>query len=110
MRDAQGNCSASVGLDSLVALPCDTLPGGKTVARNRTGQRMTRSVVAGKTVLLPAGGRIMDAAVDTARKKLFLSNITNNRLEVFDLQQEIFRKAIGVGSGSPTRAVPTCRS
>ncbi|MDP2957921.1 MAG: hypothetical protein Q8N53_15950, partial [Longimicrobiales bacterium] len=98
MRDAQGNCASSVGLDSLVALPCDTLPGGQTIAKNRTGQRVTRSVVAGKTVLLPRGGRIMDAAVDTVRRRMFLSNITNNRLDVFDLSADLFLSSIGVGS------------
>ncbi|HSW31871.1 MAG TPA: hypothetical protein VLH75_20475 [Longimicrobiales bacterium] len=98
MRDAQGNCAASVGLDSLVSLPCDTLATGETVARNRVGQRLTRSVVAGKTVRLPAGGRIMDAAVDTMRRRMFLSNIVTNRLDVFDLRDDRFLNSIGVGS------------
>jgi hypothetical protein len=98
MRDAQGNCAASIGLDSLVSLPCDTLATGEVVARSRAGGRVTRSIVAGKTVLLPAGGKIMDAAVDTARKRLYLSNIGTNQLEVFDLVAERFNKAIGVGS------------
>ncbi len=98
MKDAQGNCAASVGLDSLVALACDVLPTGEIVAQGRAGQRLTRSVVAGKTVVLPGGGKIMDAAVDTARKRLYLSNIQRNRLEVFDLLSEQFNTAIGVGS------------
>jgi DNA-binding beta-propeller fold protein YncE len=98
MRDAQGNCAASVGLDSLVSLPCDTLAAGQVRAKGRTGQRVTRSVVAGRTVRLPVGGRIMDAAVDTTRRKMYLSNIDANQVEVFDLQTEKFRKAIGVGA------------
>ncbi len=98
MRDAQGNCAASVGLDSLVSLPCDTLATGETVAQNRVGLRLTRSVVAGKTVLLPFGGRIMDAAVDTVRRRMFLSNIVTNRLDVFDLRDDRFLRSIGVGS------------
>jgi hypothetical protein len=98
LKDAQGNCSASVGLDSLVALPCATLPTGQIAAQGRTGQRVTRSVVAGKTVRLPVGGKIMDAAVDTMRRKLFLSNILQNQIEVFNLQTEKFGKAIGVGA------------
>ena len=98
MRDAQGNCGASVGGDTLRALACDD-SGGNTVALGRTGERLSREIVAGKTVLLPAaGGRIMDAVVDTVRRNLFLSNITDNRVEVFDLKTESFRNAIGVGS------------
>lgn len=98
MKDAQGNCAASVGVDSLVAHPCIALAGGEIVAQNRTGQRVTRTVVAGKTVRLPVGGKIMDAAVDTMRRKMYLSNIDANQVEVFNLQTETFNKAIGVGS------------
>lgn len=98
VRDNDGNCAAAVGLETATSLPCSALATGETVAQGRTGQRIGRTVVAGKTVRLPAGGRILDAAVDTARRQLYLSNITNNRLEVFDLQAEAFKKAIGVGS------------
>lgn len=98
MRDAQGNCAAAIGVDSLMALTCDSLPTGEIVAKGRTGQRVTRSIVAGKTVRLPVGGQIMDAAVDTIRRRMYLSNIEANQVEVFDLQTEKFRKAIRVGS------------
>jgi hypothetical protein len=98
MKDSDGNCAAAVGAETVTSLPCATLPGGQTVAEGRAGQRIARTIVAGKTVRLPTGGTIMDAAVDTARKRLYLSNITGNRLEVFDLQTELFDKAIGVGS------------
>ena len=97
VEDGEGNCSASVGGDSLISIPC-VEDGSYTLAEGRTGQRLTRTIVAGRTVMLPTGGRIMDAAVDTARQKLYLSNITRNRLEVFDLRNEVFNKAIGVGS------------
>jgi hypothetical protein len=98
MRDAAGNCAASVGVDSLVALACGSAAGGEVVAQGRTGTRLTRSIVAGKTVLLPFGGTIMDAVVDTVRRNLLLSNITRDRIEVFRLQEERFVTAIPVGS------------
>jgi DNA-binding beta-propeller fold protein YncE len=98
MTDASGNTAASVGLDTLMALPSVPLPGGEIVALGRAGERVVRSIVAGKTVLLPSGGKIMDAAVDTARGRLYLSNIELNRLDVFDLVNEEFAGAIGVGS------------
>lgn len=98
MVDADGNCGASVGLDTLQALPCATLPTGETMAQNRTGERFSRSVVAGRTVLLPQGGLIMDAVVDTVRRNLLLSNIEENQVEVFRLQEERFLDPIGVGS------------
>ncbi len=98
MVDGDGNCAASVGLDTLQSLPCSTLPTGERVALNRTGERITRSVVAGRTVLLPQGGLIMDAVVDTVRRNLLLTNIEENQIEVFRLQDELFLDPIGVGS------------
>ncbi len=98
MRDAAGNCAAATGGDSLGSALCSVLPGGQIVAAARAGERVTRPIVAGKTVLLPSGGQILDAAVDTARGRLYLSNVTRNRLEVFDLHTERFRNDIGVGS------------
>lgn len=96
--DEGGNCAASVGADTLTALPCATLPAGVVVADGRTGQRLTRTIVAGRTVRLPSGGRIMDAVVDTLRRNLYLSNIDQDRVEVFRLQEERFLNSIPVGS------------
>jgi len=98
MVDGEGNCSAAVVEGSPSTLPCGTLPGGQRAADGRTGVRLDRVIVAGATVALPAGGEIMDAAVDTARGNLLLSNIERNRIEVFRLGTETFGPAIGVGS------------
>lgn len=97
MIDGQGNCAASVGGGS-DPLPCSTLPGGEIVAQDRAGQRLVRSIVAGRTVFLPAGGEILDAEVDTIRRNLFLSNHDRDRIEVFGLQSESFFRPIPVGS------------
>jgi hypothetical protein len=96
--DDQGNCAASVGLDSLVALPCAAVPTGQTAALNLSGLRDERVIVAGRTVLLPTGGMILDAAVDTARGNLYLSNHARDRIEIFRLAEEDFLEAVPVGS------------
>ncbi|MFQ5536182.1 MAG: hypothetical protein ACE5GJ_01900 [Gemmatimonadota bacterium] len=98
MVDADGNCGASVGGETPESFACGALATGETVAASRTGERITRSVVAGRTVLLPSGGKIMDAVVDTLRRNLLLSNIEANQVEVFRLQDEVFLDPIGVGS------------
>ena len=95
--DALGNCAASVGEPQLVSYVCG-LQGVYTVAENRTGDRLTRVIVAGRTVLLPTGGQIMDAVMDTIRQKLYLTNIENGRVDVFRLQDETFEQAVLVGS------------
>ncbi len=97
MVDGNGNCSASVD-SSPEVLPCTTLPGGQIVAEERSGERLIRSVVAGRTVFLPEGGEILDAEVDTIRRNLFLSNNTRDRVEIFGLQTEEFFDPIPVGS------------
>ena len=96
-EDAAGNCSASVGDPVLVSLACSP-PGPNTVALNRIGLRLTRIIVAGRTVLLPTGGNIMDAVMDTIRGKLYLSNIDRDRIEIFELATETFQTAAAVGS------------
>ena len=95
--DDSGNCAASVGDPALVSLVCG-LQGGNTVADGLTGLRLTRIIVAGRTVLLPTGGNIMDAVMDTIRGKLYLSNIDRDRIEIFELATETFQTAAAVGS------------
>ena len=95
--DASNNCAASVGEPALVAYVCGLL-GANTVALDRMGARLTRIIVAGRTILLPTGGQIMDAVMDTMRQKLYLTNIENGRVEIFRLQDETFEQAVLVGS------------
>jgi hypothetical protein len=98
MVDGNGNCAASVGGAAPERLPCTTLPGGQIAAQERAGERLVRSIVAGRTVFLPAGGLILDAEVDTIRRSLFLSNHDRDQIEIFGLQSESFLPAIPVGS------------
>ncbi|MCK5650102.1 MAG: hypothetical protein KAJ42_01940, partial [Gemmatimonadetes bacterium] len=96
--DAMGNCGAATVADIPSSLPCATLAGGQVVADGRMGLRISRAIVAGRTVMLPLGGRIMDAVVDTIRRNLLLSNIEESVIEVFRLQEEEFLDPVRVGS------------
>jgi hypothetical protein len=96
--DADGNCAAAVDDADPVSYPCTTLAGGQIGAEGRAGIPLDRVIASGQTVDLPGGGIIMDAAVDTLRRKLFLSNLEQGQVEVFDLETGTFRDAIGVGS------------
>jgi hypothetical protein len=55
-------------------------------------------VVAGVTRPLPAGGIVADAMYHPAKDRLYISNITQNRVEVFDLATLSFKSGIIVGS------------
>ncbi|NNM05839.1 MAG: hypothetical protein HKO65_12185, partial [Gemmatimonadetes bacterium] len=96
--DADGNCAAAVEDGDPVSFPCVALSGGQIGADGRSGAPFDRVVVSGRTVELPTGGLIMDAAVDTLRRNLLLTNMGRNRVEVFRLDTETFGAAIGVGS------------
>ncbi len=56
-------------------------------------------MVAGHTALLPFGGKIMDAVVDTFRHTLMMSTIDRDRVEIFDLDNRTFGSSIAVGAG-----------
>ena len=96
--DGDGNCAAAVEPATSMSLACEVLTSGQTVAEDRTGFQVNRVIASGRTVELPRGGLIMDAAVDTLRRNLLLSNFEMNRVEVFRLDTEVFGSAIGVGS------------
>jgi hypothetical protein len=55
-------------------------------------------VVAGVTRPLPVGGVVADAMYHPGKDRLYISNITQNRLEVFDLATLGFQTGIIVGS------------
>lgn len=86
--DEAGNCGASVGTAEQ-RLACTSFHSG-TVATGVVGMARQVMVVAGRTVMLPGGGTIADAVVDTARRRLYLSNITENAVEVLDLTTGTF--------------------
>jgi hypothetical protein len=106
MIDDSGNCAAVTTLGSPESYPCTTLDGTGpdgaeitvVVADEKPGHDERAEVVTGRTVLLPDGGRIMDAVVQGDLMRLFLSNIQANEVEVFDLAQGQFEDRIDVGS------------
>jgi hypothetical protein len=58
----------------------------------------TVTVVAGVTRPLPAGGIVADAMYHPGKDRLYITNITQNRVEVFDLATLGFQPAVIVGS------------
>jgi predicted RNA-binding protein with TRAM domain len=97
MWDEARNCGAAT--NEITSVRCD--PSSPTVALDEAGYRFSFIVVAGRTVLLPDGGTILDAEVDTVpgSRRLFLSNVTLGQVEVFDLEGDgAFAPPIRVGS------------
>jgi len=55
-------------------------------------------VVAGVTRPLPVGGQVADALYHTFRDRLYLTNLTRNQVEVFNLADSSFKAPVIVGS------------
>src|SRR4051812_7620971 len=94
-------------------LPYTTFPTTAYVqvfARNSNGVRAyaklsngvdrvdTVTVVAGVTRSLPFGGEVADALYHPGKDRLYLTNITKNRVEVFNLGDSSFKAPVIVGS------------
>ncbi len=94
-------------------LPYTTFPTTAYIqvfARNANGVRAyaklasganrvdTVTVVAGVTRPLPSGGTVADAMYHPGKDRLYITNITQNRVEVFDLAALAFQSGIIVGS------------
>ncbi|HJQ09663.1 MAG TPA: hypothetical protein VJ840_01405 [Gemmatimonadaceae bacterium] len=58
----------------------------------------TVTVVAGVTRTLPQGGEVADALYHAGKDRLYLTNITKNRVEVFNLADSSFKSPVIVGS------------
>src|SRR5689334_8448218 len=58
----------------------------------------TVTVVAGVTRSLPFGGQVADAVYHPGKDRLYLTNITKNRVEVFNLADSSFKAPVIVGS------------
>ena len=58
----------------------------------------TVTVVAGVTRSLPFGGEVADALYHPGKDRLYLTNITRNRVEVFNLADSSFKAPVIVGS------------
>ncbi|HVS60186.1 MAG TPA: hypothetical protein VHE82_05795 [Gemmatimonadaceae bacterium] len=76
------------------------VPGVRAYAKLASGANRidTVTVVAGVTRPLPAGGVVADAMYHPGKDRLYITNITQNRVEVFDLATLGFQPGVIVGS------------
>lgn len=96
--DSAGNCAAAVATNLEQQLECQV--SGNVITAAEPGTRVNTVVVSGRTVKLPDGGVIADAVVDTARKRLYLSNFSYNKIDVLDLATYSFVSAAGIAVGA----------
>lgn len=104
--DGAGNCGAAVS-STMQSLTCaDTpvpppapIPNTFKVAQGQNGLTITLNVVGGRSVRLPGGGTIADVLVDAQRQRVYMSNMSLNRLEVFDAVADTFYRTGAAAGG-----------
>jgi hypothetical protein len=97
--DAEGNCASSTDTQAASA-SCTTFTnatGEHTIGQAVPSPAIT-TAVAGRSIALPSGSTIADAAPDVSRQRLYLSNFGQNRLEVLNLNSLTFTSPVTVGS------------
>jgi len=88
--DSQNRCGAAVQ-ESDQDLTCQVVNGAYFVAEGQTGRTYTASAVIGTSRALPVRSVIADALPDTANGRLYLSNYSNNQLNVLQFSDTTFR-------------------
>ena len=102
--DTMGSLACSVGIEEQrPCTPATYTATGTYEAADSSGLLMELTVVRGHTVLLDnRQALIADLAVDTIDDRLFLSNITENLVEMLDLDEDpalnLFQSPVQVGS------------
>ncbi len=97
--DSAGNCAGAVNATGQ-RLPCTIfrdISGDHTIAAG-IAQKATSRVVAGRSVSVAPGSVIADAIADVPRSRLYLSNFSQNRVEVLRLDTYRFGPSVSVGS------------
>jgi hypothetical protein len=95
--DPSRNCGATIDPDGgSNSLECTT--GDPILAQGIQGGFVERMVVAGRTVGFPQGSLIADAAVDTIRELMLLSDFNFGIVRPFDLRNEVFADNVPIGS------------
>jgi hypothetical protein len=97
--DEAGNCGAGVTA-TVQSIGCATFTDGgvQYVVAQSVPLEATTTAVAGRSIGLPSSSRIADATPDVSRRRLYLSNLGRNRIDVLDLVSRTFSSPIAVGS------------
>lgn len=95
--DSAGNCRATAGSAQVACAPLR--PGQpEPIIAAGASTADTTIVVTGTSVRLPANTTVADAVVDMARQRLYLSSVTQSKVEIMDLTTRTFGQFVRVGS------------
>jgi DNA-binding beta-propeller fold protein YncE len=86
--DREGNCSGSVGVEFTDGVPCSTvaMAGGTHVIANAVAKLEQIIAVSGRTSVAPGGGVLADLLVDDSRSRVYVSNLSRNRIQTLEAE------------------------
>ncbi|MBT8395375.1 MAG: hypothetical protein HKO65_12195 [Gemmatimonadetes bacterium] len=98
--DNEGNCGGAVEEEFTNEVSCSTVPIGGTdyvIANAVTGGQEVIAVT-GRTSPTPGGGTLADLLIDTLRSRVYVSNLTRNRIQTLEADPGTWGSEIFVGA------------
>ena len=98
--DNEGNCGGAVEEEFTNSVSCSSVPVGGTnyTIANAVTQAKQVIAVTGRTSLAPGGGTLADLLVDTLRSRVYVSNLTRNRIQTLQADPGTWGSEILVGA------------
>ena len=98
--DDEGNCGGAVDEEFTNQVACDTVfvAGGEHVIANAVAEPREVIAVSGRTSLAPGGGVLADLLVDTPRSKVYVSNLSRNRIQTMEVGPGSWLPEVWVGA------------
>lgn len=98
--DQEGNCGGAVKepFTNLVACVSSTIQGNTYSTANAVTEGRQVIAVSGRTSMAPGGGTLADLLVDTVRSRLYVSNLSRNRIQTLQADPGTWGSEVWVGA------------
>jgi hypothetical protein len=98
--DDEGNCGGAVDDEFTNQVACDTVfvAGGEHVIASALAEPREVVAVSGRTSITPGGGVLADLLVDTLRSKVYVSNLSRNRIQTLEAAPGTWLPEVWVGA------------
>lgn len=98
--DEEGNCGGAVkeGFTNQVACSSAVIEGEEYATANAVTDGRQIIAVSGRTSMAPGGGTLADLLVDTLRSRVYVSNLSRNRIQTLQADPGTWGSEVWVGA------------
>ncbi len=98
--DREGNCAGAVDEEFTNQVACSSVPINGTDYDIANAVTESRQVIAvtGRTSLTPGGGVLSDLLVDPIRSRVYVSNLSRNRIQILEADPGTWGQEVWVGA------------